>query len=187
VERFHLGIDRDRLEQLHCWTGSAGDWERMRKQLQRADARFLKVSTGAGRAAITVLTTRPLPGSEAVSASVAVARLVDALRAVPLTSGRPVTCSKGWLPTGPHTSKWSYAGDIPASAQHFDAALQAEIDGGRLQGKVLEPKVAAAWRFPDGVPEEERDRIRRRMFGHTLPADRATTEEQEPGAGQRAG
>jgi hypothetical protein len=171
MERLHQGINRHRLSLLYCWRGNARTWARVRKAIQRAGAKFLKVSTGDGRDEYTVLCTKPLEGTEAIEPAIALERLAAALRSVPLTRGRPVTCSADWLPPVRQDRRWRYAGDIPASDQHFDATLRAEADAGHLRAKILEPKVAAAWQFSADVPEEERVSVRERLFGQTLPVN----------------
>jgi hypothetical protein len=40
-----------------------------------------------------------------------------------------------------------------------------------LAPKILEPGVAAEWFFAREVPEEERARIRERLFGHVPPVE----------------
>jgi hypothetical protein len=171
IGRLYRGTRRHRLKRLYCWRGDPRSWPKIRQALHRAGAKFLKVLTGPRRDKLLVLCTKPLEGAESVEPAVALEQLAEALRGVPLTSGRPVTCTKGWLPPPPKNSQWVWAGDIPASTEHFEAALSAQTEGGTLRADILQPGLAAAWQFADEVPEEERARIRERVFGHALPAE----------------
>jgi len=169
LERLHQGITRHGLKRLYGWDGDAGTWSTVRKAIQRAGGKFIKVLTGAGRGQLMVLSTAPRAGAEILSPASSLEKLAKALQLVPLTIGQPVTCSERWLPAISKSRRWRYAGDIPASDQHFDDALKAQADASRLRATILEPGVAAAWQFSAELPEEEKSRIRERVFGHTLP------------------
>jgi hypothetical protein len=133
----------------------------------------------AGRDSLFVLCTKPVRGTESVRPAVALQRFVHALWAVPLASGRPVNCTKGWLPPAPAKQcRWRHAGDIPASDQHFDAAIRELEADGRTWARVIKSNMAAVWRFPADVPQEERQRSRERMFGHRLQVNSQPPEEK---------
>lgn len=172
VERLYLAIHQHDVQHLYCWAGDAHAWARIRKAIQRAGGKFVKVLHETRRDKLTVLSTVPLEGAEPVEAAAVIGRFAEALRSVPLASGQPVTYSEKWLPPAPQKHRWRYVADIPASDQHFESALTAQAVDGRLLATILEPKTAAAWRFSDEVSEEERARIRQRLFGQSLPIDR---------------
>jgi hypothetical protein len=99
-----------------------------------------------------------------------------------VSAPRPASRSlhrRGWLPSPERRRCWRRAGPIPASDQHFEGTLNAELAGGSLRsGKVLEPGVPA-WTFDKGLSPEGCDRIRARMFGHTLAIE-ANPNKAEP-------
>jgi hypothetical protein len=171
IERLYQAIRQQGLTELHCWSGDSDTWGKVYKALQRRGARFLRVSLGGDRSRVFVVCTVPLAGGLVLTPAAALDMLAEALRSVPLTKGRPVTCTRGWLPVGRRERRWRYAGEIPASDQHFERTLAAEHQEGTLRGKILEPGAAAAWHFAADMPEEARARVRHHLFGNTLPVN----------------
>jgi hypothetical protein len=170
IGRLYLGLNHHRLKQLFylCW--DTRTWGKVRKAIQRAGGKFIKVAVGQRRDRFVVLFTVPLFGAEAIDDTAALDKLAKALREVPLTRGRPVTVTRNWLPPLPRARKWRFAGNIPASKQHFNDAIEAEAKKGHLRATAIAPGVTV-WRFCDDVPEAERVRIREHIFGHTLKAE----------------
>jgi hypothetical protein len=107
-----------------------------------------------------------------------------ALWTVPIAQGRPVTCSRGWLPVPARRRRYRYAGDIPASDQHFDAALAAHVQAGDIRARTIEPG-SAAWRFPPGTPEQEKVGVRERLFGHVIRVGNAPLAASDGDVGRR--
>ncbi len=180
VERLHGGITLHRLREVFCWTGPARAWGRVYKQLQRAGAKFLRVVYGPKRDKCLVLCTEPPEDAEVLTPAAALERFAEALRLVPCSGGRTVNCSTGWLPAPPPKRRYRYAGEIDASGAHFSQSLQAEAGAGRLTHAPIEPGRADVWTFAADVPEDERARIRGRLFGHALPIDARPPQEQSP-------
>jgi hypothetical protein len=166
----HQALVREHREFLYVETAPAEAWDRIRKALQRAGGGFVRVAIGAPCTHSFLLATAALDGMLTVSSAEALRPLAEALQKVCSSSGEPVTCSEGWLPSPERKHRWRRAGPIPASDLYFENALGAERAEGTLTSKILEPRAAAVWRFENDVPEEERERIRERMFGHVLAA-----------------
>jgi hypothetical protein len=172
IERLFRSRDRLPHGGLYCWTGAASQWGKLRKAFQRSpDGRFLKIATGAKRNRLVVLCSSPLHGAVPVDFESALRKLRESLWAVPRTHGRPVTCSKDFLPKLPRKCRWFYANEIPASDEHFESAIKALANDDRVTATILEPRKAAAWQFGPDVSEHERARINQRLFGEVLRAD----------------
>ncbi len=185
VERVHAAAERDGLDRLSCLTCDSRDWGRLRLAIWRAGGKYLTVVAGPERERLLVLSTVPLKGAVPVELTDAIDKLAEALRSVPLTRGRPVNYSTGWLPNVPRKNWCRFAGNIPASGEHFNEMLVAEAAAGRLTSKPIGPG-AVVWRFAANVPEEQRDRIRDRLFGHTLPVHGTPRRETSGGTAETA-
>jgi uncharacterized protein YoaH (UPF0181 family) len=172
IERLHEAMAQGRIERLYHFMAPSSSWARIRKALSRAEARFLRVSLGIERSRIFILATTPLLGWKDVTPGEALKLVAEALRQVRSTSGEPVTASEGWLPPVQRDRRYIRKGAIPASDQHLEDTIRAERTRGNLRyGKVLEPGSAAAWTFSPALSPEERNRVRDRIFGHTLTTE----------------
>lgn len=172
VERLYLAVVDHPTARLYCCDGDVTAWARIRKAVQRAGGHFLKVALGADRQRFFLITTTAIAGAAAVDSAAVIERLAAALRSLPLTTGRPVTCSDDWLPPLDRKALWQWIAQIEASDEHLHATLEQQAAAGNLKARVLDPKTAAFWKFSASVPEEDRERIRSRLFGETLSADR---------------
>lgn len=170
LERLHAVIVRDRFEVLYLWAGDAASWSRDRRALARCNGKFLRVA-GPDRGHSVAVFTSPLASTLAVEPAAAFDAIADALAAIPLTHGRPVTATKRWLPAVQRPRKYHFAGDILGSDANLEATLVEQVLDGTLEGRVLERGAAAVWRFPASMPDDERQRVRDRLFGTALPVN----------------
>jgi hypothetical protein len=139
-------------------------WPRIRRaaKQQQRKAKFLSVRHGQGGLLLFVLSTAPLPGGAAVPVAAGLGQLAEALEQVANRPLRAVRATPGWL--AGRASTWTLQGDIASSTRHFEDTLQHEAEAGRVTDLAMKPGIAATWRFPTEMSEEERARVRARLL-----------------------